>query len=162
MEPQVLDIKGITIRRWWPVERRLGKNTATLALARWFGAEAKRVYKMLAESPEERANRELVELIRKCGDKMTVRSLMRSCRKYKTAEDAEAALDNLRLAGVGERADQAPGKQGGRPSTVFRMIDPADVDKTTNGADEPHGIQGTVKGRAVNLNFGCEGKEQGL
>ena len=48
-----------------------------IALAKWFGHEAKRVYGVLCESPEDRDCRRLVELLQAKGGQATVRELSR-------------------------------------------------------------------------------------
>ena len=65
---------------------------AGIALSRWFGAEAKRVYAMLGEGAEDQAERELIELIRRLGGTVTGRKLQRHSRKFKTAKEADNAL----------------------------------------------------------------------
>jgi hypothetical protein len=72
-------------------------------LATWFKAEAERVYAMLAEQPEDRSLRNLADLVRRKGGRMTVRDLQKSSgRRYPTVESAELALDALVSAGLGE------------------------------------------------------------
>jgi hypothetical protein len=68
---------------------------AGVTLSRWFGQETRRVYAVLGESEENREQRELVELIRARGGRITVRELMQASRRYRTAGDAEQALAEL-------------------------------------------------------------------
>jgi hypothetical protein len=71
--------------------------------ARWFAAEAARVYAALGESRERRQERELVELVRRKGGELTPRELMRhNPRRYTNGAVAEAALDGLVSDGLGE------------------------------------------------------------
>ncbi len=70
-------------------------SLAGVALSRWFGHEARHLYDVLAEPDDERERRRLVELIQRKGGSATARGLMRSSRKFKTAADAEAALEEL-------------------------------------------------------------------
>jgi len=65
---------------------------AGIALARWFGHEARRVYAMLAESEEDRDRRRLVDLIRIKGGSVTPRDLIRSARLFKDTDEAKGAL----------------------------------------------------------------------
>jgi hypothetical protein len=98
---------------------------AGIALAEWFGNEAKRVYAMLAESGEARAARELVELIRSMGGRATARDLCQRRRKYRSdAERARQDLQQLVDLGLGRWEHPAPSAQGGRPSEVFVLSQP--------------------------------------
>jgi hypothetical protein len=75
---------------------------AGIELARWFAAEALRVYAMLHETQEERETRKLVEWIAAHGGRVTVRQLQRSnSRKWPSGELAEIALQVLVDAGLG-------------------------------------------------------------
>jgi hypothetical protein len=91
-------------------------------LVRWFGNEARRVYAILAESEDEEARRELVELIVRMGGEVTARDLQRAKRaKYATAEDAESALNELAEHDLGLWfVDEHDGNRG-RPAAVFRI-----------------------------------------
>ncbi len=53
--------------------------TAGIAMARWFGREAKRVYALLTESEDEKRDRELVEWIRRRGGVVTAARSSRAC-----------------------------------------------------------------------------------
>ena len=94
---------------------------AGIALARWFANETKRVYPLLDESPEEQDWRRLVELIEHKGGAVTVREIQRTSRLFRTAEEAEAALNALVEAGWGVWETPAGGDRGGRPSRIFRL-----------------------------------------
>lgn len=74
---------------------------SAIALSDWFGGEARRVYGMFAESEADREYRELVELIRRRGGRITARELARSCRRYRGSGEAEAVLDEVAGAGYG-------------------------------------------------------------
>jgi hypothetical protein len=90
-----------------------------IALARWFTAEALRVYAMLAEAPEETAYRHIVELVNRKGGNITARELQRSNnRKYPHAEIAELALEVLVQAGFGQWEESVP-PRGGKTSKRF-------------------------------------------
>jgi hypothetical protein len=76
-------------------------------LASWFKDEAERVYAMLAEQPEDRSLRQLADLVRRKGGRMTVRDLQKSSgRRYPTVQSAELALDALVSAGLGEWSEE--------------------------------------------------------
>jgi hypothetical protein len=129
-----------------------------IALAEWFGVEAKRVYGALAETEEGRARRLLVEVIQAKGGRVTVRELSRSSRLYPRASDWETALDELAEAGIGRWENTPAGPEGGRPGRAFRLlaepidgmpVDTLTVDKTYDFPGN-HGVLstvGTVNGR---------------
>jgi hypothetical protein len=104
---------------------------AGVTLARWFRYEAERVYTALTETDEEREQRYLLDLIRRWGGRATVRDLMHASRCYRTsAADAEAALEALVKAGEGRWVPIGSGPAGGRPTTVFELIDPGNGNET--------------------------------
>jgi hypothetical protein len=108
---------------------------AGIALARWFGAEAKRVYAVLAEDEEQRTTRRLVEHIRAHGGRITARELQRSnSRKYPTAEAAEAALEQLVTDGLGLWEPPITTAKGGQPARYFRLHPTHDSTDTTGNA----------------------------
>jgi hypothetical protein len=107
-----------------------------VALSRWFGQETRRVYAALSESVEQRKRRELVELMRRKGGKITVRELMRSSRQYDEAGKAESDLDELVRSGVAVKLPVAVGQRGGKPTYVYQLVDGADVDNTPKNAGE--------------------------
>jgi hypothetical protein len=101
---------------------------AGIGLARWFASEARRIYAMLGESPEERQDRRLVEFIRSQGGRITTRQLQRSNpARYRAAEQAEAALHGLVESGLAEWHRHQP-EGGGRPSQVCVLLANLTVD----------------------------------
>jgi hypothetical protein len=96
---------------------------AGVTLARWFAAEAQRVYQMLGEDPAQQKRRHLVEWIVRRGGRVTTRELVAGMRKIKTAAEAEALLNQLADAGDGHWDDNPTGTLGGRPSRVFVLAD---------------------------------------
>jgi hypothetical protein len=72
-----------------------------VTIARWFGQEAQRVYDLLSESEEQRERRELVDLIRLKGGRITPRELTQSRRQYQPTSVAEEALNDLGQHGYG-------------------------------------------------------------
>ncbi len=113
-----------------------GAIEAAVVLSDWFAREARRVYGVLAESDEDREQRELVEFIRRKGGVITVRELMRSLpRRYPTAGEAHAALDALDKAGRGrwEVDDHAGGR--GQPAYRFILNDTVDADTNSEILD---------------------------
>ena len=124
---------------------------AGVALSRWFGHEARRIYAMLGESEGERDQRRLVELIRRKGGAMTVRELMRSSRLFKTSLEAESALIDLAKAGIGRWENSPTTDKGGQPTRRFVLVDDVDVDRTPLDPKENGGF--------VNVNEVAEGDD---
>ena len=104
---------------------------AAIELAEWFKHEARRVYATLGESDEERKQRWLVELIQRKGGTVAPRDLMRSTRQFKSADDAEGALNELEKAGLGQWEECPTTAKGGRPGRHFRLFESVDVDTTS-------------------------------
>lgn len=94
---------------------------AGIDLAGWFKAEARRVYALLGETDDDRDRRRLVEWIERKGGSVTAREVQQGNRQYRTASDAEAALDELAKADIGAWHDAPPGPKGGRPSRAIRL-----------------------------------------
>jgi hypothetical protein len=95
---------------------------AAVKLTRWFGNEARRVYAVLGESEDEQAHRELVELIARRGGNVTARDLQQAARsRFPTADDAERALANLAVHGLGDWRVEDHGGGPGRPAAVFTL-----------------------------------------
>jgi hypothetical protein len=107
---------------------------SAIALSDWFGNEVRRVYGILAESELERQERELIELIRRKGGRLTTRELMRASRRYTKAREADGALNDLVRSGSGRWEPVPAGREGGKPTRVFQLTDEADVDITTANA----------------------------
>jgi hypothetical protein len=101
-----------------------------IVLARWFAAEAERVYAALVEDDATARLRLLAERVRGLGGRVTVRELQNSnSRKYRTAASAEAALAELVTAGWGYWAEtRLPG--GGHPRREFVLRPTPDTSDT--------------------------------
>ncbi|MHC5012803.1 MAG: DUF3987 domain-containing protein, partial [Planctomycetota bacterium] len=115
---------------------------AGVALARWFAAEAERVYAVLRESPEESERRRLSDWIGGRGGKVTARDLARGPRAYRGSDAAaEQALQNLVDAGWGAWEEVPPSKRGGRPTRRFVLRPEAAAERQAPSAapepDEP-------------------------
>jgi len=91
---------------------------AGIELAQWFKAEARRVYSLLSESDDDRDQRRLIEWIERKGGAVTARDVQQGNRQYRTAQDAEAALEELAKAGCGEWEPTPPGRRG-QPTRRF-------------------------------------------
>jgi hypothetical protein len=95
---------------------------AGIAVSRWFGHEARRVYAVLVETEAERERRHLVELIERHGGEITTGALQASYRPFRNDSTlAEKALQALVRDGLGSWVEKPPGPKGGRPATVFRL-----------------------------------------
>lgn len=121
-----------------------------ITLVKWHKREARRVYAMLDESEGARERRRLDELIQRKGGSATARDLMRSSQKYRTAAEAESALDDLAKAGIGRWEDSGTTARGGRPTRRLTLVDTTDVDTTPSNPEENRGC--------VNVN-GVDGAE---
>lgn len=110
---------------------------AGVALARWFGDEARRVYTMLGESDERRESRRLVEWIASKGGTVSVRDLTRGPRQYRDTERATKALGELVADGAAVWVHNDHGPKGGRPTLRVRLVsrvgDAGDGDETPGG-----------------------------
>jgi DNA primase len=111
---------------------------AGIELARWYAAEALRIYAMLHDTQEERETRRLVDWVAAHEGQVTVRQLQNSnSRKWPSREDAEAALGGLVEAGLG-RWEQAAAPQGGNPARWFVLIVPtSDTSDTCSPGGDP-------------------------
>lgn len=96
-----------------------------IALASWFGGEAKRVYSVLAERSEDREQRRLIELLEARGGSSTIRELCRSSRLYPDSRAWAAALQQLESSGVGRWEFPTPSPAGGHPTKVFVLNSPS-------------------------------------
>jgi len=114
---------------------------AGVALSRWFGNEARRVYAALGESDEDRDRRRLVEWIERHGGAVTVRELTHGLRQYRGKTDAaREALDGLAKAGFGRWVHPTPDPSGGRPSSRFELVTGVTVTETPADDTEKAGF----------------------
>ncbi|HKI35179.1 MAG TPA: DNA polymerase [Gemmataceae bacterium] len=122
----------------------LASMEAGIVLARWFAAEAERVYAMLDETTDQREERRLVEFIRSRGGRITPRELQKSnSRKYPSAAHAEGVLDTLVTAGHGQWVHIPSGPQRGRPSALFLLHPTPDKTDRTHDDDGSWGADGS-------------------
>ena len=98
---------------------------AGITLSHWFGREAKRIYAMLGESNGDGEQRKLVEWIDRKGGSVTAREVQQGHRRFKTADDAETALDELVKAGRGCWEPVSTTPKGGRSSRRFTLSTPS-------------------------------------
>jgi hypothetical protein len=92
---------------------------AGVGLVRWFCNEVRRVYAALGETDGAREQRHLLEWIDGRGGRVTAREVQQGNRRFQTAPEAEAALDELVAAGYGTW-EQSPTGQRGQPTRRFR------------------------------------------
>ena len=120
---------------------------AGVALARWFGYEAERVYSVLNETEQDRDRRQLIELIVRKGRSITARDLRRNMRRFTdSADEAEQALNDLVVAGFGAWQPIGSTPDGGRPTRVFRLSESCFVDETPVFPGESVGFVDTNSG----------------
>ncbi len=124
--------------------------SAGVALSRWFGQEARRVYAALSESDEAGEQRQLVDLMRLRGGSLSVRELMRSNSAYKTADEAEQALGVLVQTGLAVRRTIPPGEKGGQPQQVFTLTDTIDTDRTSPNPKDCEVVSSSTAGSGRN------------
>ena len=74
---------------------------SAIELSDWFGNEAKRVYGLFVEDTADQERRELLELIRRKGGRITARELAHGCRRYRGKGRAEEFLAELVSTGCG-------------------------------------------------------------
>lgn len=119
-----------------PARIDLDTVQSAIELTQWFKREASRVYAIFGETDGDKATRQLADLIRRKGGIVTPRDLMRSGPCFKSADEAEDALEGLVKAGVGEWEAIPQSPKGGRPTRRFRLTD---IDTTTENHGESWG-----------------------
>ncbi len=112
---------------------------AGIELAKWFRAEQRRCYGVLAESDEQRDQRRLVEWMARKRGPVTAREVQQGCRWLRAAGAAEAALDQLAKAGCGAWRNTPATLSGGRPSRVFELSTSPAVYETQENHGENEG-----------------------
>jgi hypothetical protein len=91
-------------------------------LARWFGAEAVRIYASMAETTEQREMRKLAEFIRSHGSLVSVRDVTHYHWPFRNQTDkAEQALNALVKKQLGAWLDIKPEGRG-RPTRKFQLL----------------------------------------
>jgi hypothetical protein len=96
---------------------------AASELARWFGNEATRIYAELAETQEQRKQRELIEFIERRGGTVTEREVMQSFTRLKNDKlGTEREWTALVKAGRGKWEPVDHGGGPGRPARKFRLL----------------------------------------
>lgn len=125
-----------------------------IALTNWFKGETHRVYAVLSETDEDRERRKLVELVERKGGRITVRQLQQGSRQYPTADEAEAALQELVEAGIGTWENVEPSRKGGRPTRVFVLSTPSTSTEPPEAAAKNSSVDvDTVDGAQTEREF---------
>jgi DNA polymerase-1 len=116
--------------------------TAAIRLTKWFGEEAERVYAVLGQTTEQQTVQQLYELVSRLADRLapkrngfrgvTPRDLQNSnAKKYPTQPEAEAALESLVAAGLGDWSDGPnTGRAGGHRPRYFVTCPTPDASDT--------------------------------
>ncbi len=98
---------------------------AAIELVGWFKHETRRVYRLLAETAEDRATRQSGErlevFVAGQGGTVAVRDVIAGVRSIEDAEQAEEALQRLVEAGRGRWIERRTTDKGGRPTRVFSL-----------------------------------------
>jgi hypothetical protein len=95
---------------------------AACDLARWFGAEAARIYASIAETADQRETRKLVEFIKSRGGPASVRDVTHYHWPFRNQPDkAEQALSGLVKKGLGIWLEIKPEGRG-RPTRKFQLL----------------------------------------
>jgi hypothetical protein len=95
---------------------------AACDLARWSGNETVRIYDALAETQEQREQRELCEFVQRRGGTATLRDTITYYWPLKNeSQRAQQIYDQLVKSGRGEWEEVHPSGPG-RPSRVFRLL----------------------------------------
>lgn len=96
-----------------------------LQITEWAKNETQRVYAILSETDEQQAIRSENERLLawlEGQEWVTVRDLARGPKCGRGAGNAAACLNRLIVMGMVEQKALPPGENGGRPSTVYRLI----------------------------------------
>lgn len=96
-----------------------------ITLVKWFWTQTQRIYHGLWRSEEERADDELINIIKRKGGTITIRELQRGPVKYRATGAAIDALQELVEAGKGEWFFPPTQEAGGKPIASFRLLEPA-------------------------------------
>jgi hypothetical protein len=96
-------------------------------LADWFGREGVRIYAALAETPQQREQREVIEFIKRRDWTVTERDLVTYYRPIKNlgagaTEKAREILDGLVKAGRGKWDPVPTTPRGGHPTRKFQLL----------------------------------------
>lgn len=111
-----------------------------VALAEWFAHEAERVYVRLGESEGDRELHRLAGWIAEHGGAASARDVTRALRAYPSMGDAEAALDKLEAAGLGQW-EESDRDGGGWPTRRLALANTADAADCRHSPETPKEIE---------------------
>lgn len=106
-------------------------------IAEWFKNESLRVYRLfdseegIKETPQQQLQKRLIRFIRGKGGKVSIRKVQQGIKSITTANESEAALNDLVRDGVGEWVN-TPTKNQGRPTRVFQLFTRSTGLRSTN------------------------------
>lgn len=107
-----------------------------IELTQWFKQETRRVYGILSQTEESRARHRLVEWIQGKGGRVGVREVQQGHRQFKTAVDAELALQELVDHNFGQWVNSPKNPKGGPATRVFQLSRPSTVYTTPLKSEE--------------------------
>jgi hypothetical protein len=126
-----------------------------IELVAWFKYETRRVYRLLAESAEDRVVRQaddrLAAFVDAHGGTVAVRDVIAGVRSIRDADAAEEALQRLVDAGRGEWIAKETTDAGGRPTRLFVLksetasAQPAKLPAKRSCADADAGRRAEIK-----------------
>src|SRR5262249_39267639 len=106
--------------------------------ARWFAAEASRIYGMLRDTAEEHQARQLVDWIASREGRVSVRQLQNAnSRRWPSSDRAEAALQQLVDGGLGRWEEEPSPRVGGHRLRWFVLLTPTSDTSDTRPDDGP-------------------------
>jgi hypothetical protein len=131
-----------------------------IVLTEWFKNETRRIYAMLDEGDEGHDQRRLLEWLQARGGEATAREVARGCSWLKKAGQAEAALEELKAAGLGKwevRQHGGPGRQ----ATVFVLASRLATSTTTDATPStPATIDTIARNTAENAIVSAPGASE--
>jgi hypothetical protein len=128
---------------------------AACDLARWFGNEAMRIYAELAETRDQREQRELIEFVQRRGGTASEREVRQCFTRLKNDKlGTDRELSALVKAGIGkwELVDHGGGR--GRPTRKFRLLSSSTSTKIGNLRGETRNFVdvATYKSRKIEVS----------
>jgi hypothetical protein len=137
--------------------------SAACNLADWFGNENIRIYAMLAETSDQREQRELVEFIGRRGSVVTVRDVIRCYWPLRgQREKAEQMLEQLAKTGRGKWEELRPPGRG-RPTRALRLLPTSTSTKILRSLGKTANCVDVENGKAPKMPFSdCSNVEPAL
>ena len=116
---------------------------AGIAVARWYGREARRFYEgcdsqaAQEQREQQQVQQELLEKIRKQGGTITPRAMGRLRLRWANPQVAKKALQDLEQAGYGKCVEEPAEGGRGRPSFCFKLNEYLEHPVIDNNAETP-------------------------